>query len=174
MNEAEIAILAGKRIVDTKLPKEHTSQANSLRYLARLRHAQGKSDEAQPLFEQSLAIWAKQAVQPPASAQTHLQFAQYCAEVGKAELASKHFQEAVAIFEKTVGVLSPDLAVALEAFAAFLQPTNAKEAAALRACDSFAVSACLLPAKEVFSIGRLSHPADRSWPPLVSGGEPFS
>ncbi len=129
LDAAEKLLLGGMKIIEVKLPKEHSLRASSLRYLAELRRAQGKTQDALPLFEQSLAIWAKHTVQPMGAAESHLGLARLSADTGNAKVAGEHFRSAITIFEKTVGAASPDLADALELHAKFLQPTDVEQAA---------------------------------------------
>jgi tetratricopeptide (TPR) repeat protein len=120
------------KLLEKKLPQDHSARANALNYLGDLRSAQGKKEEARQLFEQSVASWAKQSVPPLGAAEAHLRFAILCVDTGKTDNARKHFDAALAIYEKTAGLTSPDMAATLEAYAKLLQSTDAEQAAKLR------------------------------------------
>jgi tetratricopeptide (TPR) repeat protein len=132
LEAADKALHEGMKILEKGLPEEHSSRADALSHLAALRHAQGKKQEAQKLFEQALATWAKQTVQPPGAALTHLRFARLCSESGRAPQASEHFQSALTIFEKSIGAIHPDVAETLERYAKLLHSTNVTQAAKMK------------------------------------------
>jgi tetratricopeptide (TPR) repeat protein len=119
--EAEKQFLAALEVAETFGP-EDPRLATSLNNLAELYRAQGKLQEALPLYQRALAIWEK-ALGPnhPDVAQSLNNLAALYEAQGKLQEALPLYQRSLAIAEKALGPDHPNVAIVLTNYAAALR-----------------------------------------------------
>lgn len=111
---------------------EHPGVAAVLNNLAEPYHAQGRYTEAEPLYEQALAINEKVlGAEHPDVATNLSNLAAFYHDLGRDAEAEPLYERALAISERALGPDHPDVGVILENYSAFLRATDrANEAVA--------------------------------------------
>jgi tetratricopeptide (TPR) repeat protein len=104
---------------------EHYEIAVNLNNLGALKHAQGKSEEAEQLYRRALAIKEKLlGADHPDVAMTLNNLAALVKKQGEYEMAETMYKRALAIFERALGADHPKVVACRENYASLLRKIN--------------------------------------------------